>query len=101
MKKEAKKESKPKESKADLNGYGTASVVLGIFGIVFASLNGLILSIIGLVFASKQKARSPNNWSKAGKILNIIGIILSILAIIVSIYYFQYMTDLGGMYGLQ
>lgn len=99
MKKEAKKEV---HSKTDSNSYGTASVVLGIIGLVFASLPGIILAIIGLVFASKQNARAPNNWSKAGKILGILGIILGILVIIVNVYYFQSMVgDLGGTYALQ
>lgn len=68
------------------NSLGVTSVVLGILSIVFASAIGVILGIIALVFAVKQQNRSANSWGKAGKILAIIGIILSIAAIIASYY---------------
>ena len=79
---------KKEETKKHLedNSFGVASVVLGILSILFASINGIILGIIALVFANKQKNKSPNKWAKNGRILAIIGIILSILTIVVSIW---------------
>ena len=64
------------------NSFGVASVILGILSIVFLSFNGLILGIIALVFATKQQNRNPNKWGRVGKILSIIGIILSVLILI-------------------
>ena len=63
------------------NSFGTASVILGIFSILFSSppLYGVILGILSLMFANKQNKYHKNSWSKAGKILSIIGIVLSIL----------------------
>jgi vacuolar-type H+-ATPase subunit I/STV1 len=93
MKKEAL--SKTGNSGND-NAFGIASVVLGIFSIVFASINGIILGIIGLIFAIKQQNKTPTSWGKAGEILAIIGIVLSILAIIVSAFF---LNDLFGSFG--
>ena len=67
------------------NSFGIASVVVGIFSIVFASINGLILGIIALVFANKQQKKHYTKWGKNGKILAIIGIILSVIVIIITI----------------
>lgn len=60
-----------------------APIILGILSIIFAGLFiiSLPLSIIGLVIYSKSK-KSNQNPSIAGKILNIIGLILSIVAIV-------------------
>lgn len=98
MVKEAKKEE---HSKVNTNSYGVASVILGILSIVFASVNGIILAIIGLVFAYKQSKHHENNWSKAGRILSIIGIVVSLLAIAVSVWYLRNFANLGDMYALQ
>jgi protein-S-isoprenylcysteine O-methyltransferase Ste14 len=70
--------------KGDDNSFGVASVVLGILSIVFSSppLNGLILGILGFIFAKKQQNRNPNIWSRRGKILSIIGMILSVVFLI-------------------
>ena len=70
-----------KEVVKDNNSYGTASVILGIFSVLFSSppLYGVILGVISLIFANKQNKAHKNGWSKAGKILSIIGIILSIV----------------------
>ncbi len=75
-----KKEENKVSSSSD-NSFGTASVILGIFSILFSSppIYGVILGIISLVFANKQIRKHRNSWSKAGKILAIIGIIVSLL----------------------
>ncbi len=64
------------------NSFGIAGVVLGILSIVFSSITGVVLGIVGLVFSTKQNKIAKNKWSKAGKILNIIGIILGIILFI-------------------
>ena len=72
--------------KEEDNSFGVSSVILGILGIVFAGLPGLILGIISIVFASKQEKYQKNKWSKAGKILGIIAIILGIAVIAINIW---------------
>ena len=67
------------------NSFGVASVVFGILSIVLASLIGLLLGIIAFIFARKQIMIQPNQWSKTGKILSIIGIALSIIVLILLI----------------
>ncbi len=68
---------------------GTTPMVLGILSIVFAGIVGLVLSIIGLKKSGPVLAADPNNGrAKAGKITSIIGLILSILAIVFAIALF-------------
>lgn len=82
----------------NLNSFGIAAVILGILSIV-STLGqiapGVLLGIVGIVFAIKQKRVSKNSWSKAGLILSILGIILNIVALLVSVYYiFPYLNNL-------
>lgn len=74
----------------------TASLVLGIISIVFAcccSIIGSVIGVIGLVLANKAIAlhnADPNMYkgfdnAKAGKILNIIGIVLGAIMLVVGI----------------
>jgi len=59
------------------------SLILGILGIVFAfvfGIIGLVLSIIGMVMAKKNKA---THKTTAGFALSIVGLILSIIMTIV------------------
>ena len=62
------------------NSFGIAAVILGIFSILFAypPLYGLTLGVISLIFAGKQQKIMRNNWSRNGRTLALIGIILSI-----------------------
>ncbi len=58
-----------------------ASLVLGILSIVLGLLSpivGLILGIIGLVLGSSHQNQSGLNY-KTEKILNIVGIVISVL----------------------
>jgi|WetSurMetagenome_2_1015567.scaffolds.fasta_scaffold174179_3 hypothetical protein len=64
------------------NSFGVASVVLGILSVIFASILGILIGIIALVFSVRQAKINPNSWSKWGKILSIIGIVLSILTVV-------------------
>ncbi len=84
------------------NSSATASVVLGIMSIVLASLPGLLLGITAFVFAVKQEKYNKNKWTKAGKVLSIIGVILSIAAIVASIYILKntdVLNQLTSQYG--
>lgn len=78
-----------KEDLKNDNSFGIAGVSLGISSIVLASFNGLLLGIVALVFAMKQQKKSPNSWGKNGKIVAIVGIILSILSVILSFWIAQ------------
>ena len=88
---------KKEETKQHDNSFGIAAVVLGIVSIVLASLNGLLLAIVALVFASKQQKINANRWGKNAKILAIIGIILSILAVAFSFWIAKNPQILSGL----
>lgn len=82
------KKGEKKSSTAD-NSSGVAAVVLGIQSISFSlvtPLMGIILGIISLVFARKQAEKAPNNWSTAGKVLSITGIVIGILQVALLTY---------------
>ncbi len=69
------------------NTLGIISLILGIISIIFF-LNILIAipaGIIGIVMSKKQDKLYKNKISKAGFITSIIGISLSVLAIILAI----------------
>lgn len=83
-----KKEEKNKLSESKDNSFGVASVILGILSIVISSITGVILGFIGLIFALKQKKINKNSWSKAGMILNIIGIIIGVILFAFALYSF-------------
>ncbi len=83
----------------------TPSLVLGIISIVLCwcyGIIGIILSIIGLVLANKDKklyAENPTHYtnystSNTGRILCIIGLVLSILYLIM-------MVAVIAMFGLE
>ena len=65
-------------AKAKSNGYGIASLVLGIVSVVifWIPLIGLVPGILSLIFANKQKRIYPNGITTAGFILGIVGIVL-------------------------
>ncbi len=71
------------------NSSGVVSVVMGIQSIVFALLSpvaGLIFGVIGLFFANNQaKKKIPGCWARKGKIVSIVGIIISIAIWIITI----------------
>lgn len=67
------------------NASGIVGVVFGILSIVFTLNNGIVLGIIGLAFSLVQNKRMRNRWSRAGIVLNIIGIILGVVFIIIAL----------------
>lgn len=72
-----------KESVKNSNSFGIISVNFGILSIILGALAtpllGIILGAISLIFGLRQKKISKNSWSKAGIILSVIGILISIL----------------------
>lgn len=62
------------------DGMGTASMILGVIGILFAlsfflSFFGIVVGIVGLSLAIAQRRIHKTTMSKAGLVLNIIGLI--------------------------
>lgn len=82
------------------NSFGVAGVILGILSVLSLSFIGIIFGIIGLVFSMRQAKIEKNKWSKAGMILNGIGIILGIAAIILLVNYIpDYLAQLQQLQG--
>lgn len=62
------------------NGFGIASLVLGIFGILlFWNFVGWACALLALIFAIVQRKRQKNGIATAGLILSIIGLTLGIV----------------------
>jgi hypothetical protein len=63
------------------NGYGIASLVLGIISIIlcWAPLVGLVSGILGIIFYAKQKRISPSGLAVGGLVTSIIGLVFSII----------------------
>lgn len=61
------------------NGFGIASLVLGIGSIVFSwvMVFGLALGIVGIVLAAKQRKEYPNGIATGGLVTSIIGTVFS------------------------
>lgn len=63
------------------NSSGVVSVIMGILSVTFALVSpvvGVIFGIIGLFFSNNQaKKKIPGCWARKGKILAIVGIVLS------------------------
>ena len=64
-------------------GFGITGFILGILSILFAGYLGGILAIVGFVFCLIQRKKNPTKLATAGIILNVIGVVLSILFITV------------------
>lgn len=67
---------------------GMMGVTFGILSILFSlnqPLPGIVSAIIGLTFSMKQEKVERNKWSRNGKILSIIGLVLGILMFIVTL----------------
>lgn len=63
------------------NGYGIASLVLGIISIIFCwiPILGLVSGILGIIFYAQQKKIFPNGISTGGLVTSIIGLVFSAL----------------------
>ncbi|MFH1607779.1 MAG: DUF4190 domain-containing protein [archaeon] len=70
-------------------GFGVASFVLSLVGIVvlsFSPLVGIILGVLGLIFSIIQKKRMKTGLATAGFVISIIVIALGILQLIAMIF---------------
>lgn len=76
--------------------FGTASLVLGIISLLcfLAPYIGLPLAILGLVFANKQDRQYSTGNATAGRILNIIGIILNGIILLIMLLFMAVMPVL-------
>ena len=65
------------------NSSGISSFILGIVGFVFSILiaPGIILGALGLIFGIVQTKKSKNKWATAGIILSVIAIIISLFVL--------------------
>lgn len=63
-------------------GLGISGFTIGVLGIVFSGWVGLILTTIGFIFCFIQQKQHKTKLGKIGKILNIVGFVLSLLIII-------------------
>lgn len=82
------------------NSFGVSGTTLGIVGLATSLLIPIIslaLCIVGLVFSIMQKKRGKNGWSKAGMILNIIGIAISVLMWVAAAYLISTNPEVGGL----
>jgi hypothetical protein len=70
-----------KEVKNIGEGLGISGFTLGILSILFAGYAGIIIAVIGGVFCFIQQKKNKTRIGKAGLILNIIGIVLSLIYI--------------------
>ncbi|MFH1290348.1 MAG: hypothetical protein ABIH92_02975 [Nanoarchaeota archaeon] len=86
------------------NSFGVASVILGLLSLLLSLAlpsQGVLLGIIGLIFANRQKKLGKTRWSHAGKILSIIGIIISLVLLVLLVWVAQnpeILTQFGGQY---
>jgi len=69
--------------KEKTEGLGISAFTLGVLGIIFAGWMGMIVSAVGLVFSLVQQKRHKTKMGKNALILNAIGILLSIIAVVI------------------
>jgi len=82
------------EEKSEI--FGSSGFTIGVIGIVFSGWIGLILSFFGLIFSIAQQKRHKIGFGKAGVIVNLVGIVLSILIIVL---YSKFIAPLLGQVG--
>ena len=70
-----------KEGRQIGEGLGISGFTLGVLSILFAGYVGIIIAIIGGIFCIVQQKKNKTNLGKVGLILNIAGIVLSIVFI--------------------
>ena len=91
----------------DQNNYGVWSLIIGMFSVMGSPIPiaGFILAVVGFFLSRSQEKRERNSWSKAGKILSILGAIFSILFFLIGLWFaknpqlFQQIAG-GGAYGI-
>ena len=100
------KKEERKVASSDPNNFGVWSLIIGMFSVVSSPipLIGFILAIAGFFLSSAQEKREKNSWSKAGKILSIIGAVLSVLSYLLALWISKnpelIQQIYGGTYGI-
>jgi hypothetical protein len=75
-------EKRSGESKVKGNSLGASGFTLGILSIISFGLIGIVISIVGFIFCFIQQKKKPTKLGKAGLIVNIAGLILSIVYLV-------------------
>ena len=75
------------------DGLGVSGFTLGILSIIFAGWMGIIIAIVGGLFCFVQQKNKKMRIAKVGLILNIVGLIISLL------FVFLYSTLLAPLIG--
>jgi len=75
-------EKKVKESKVKGNSFGASGFTLGILSIISFGIIGIIMAIVGFIFCFIQQKKKPTKLAKVGLIINIAGLILSIVYLV-------------------
>lgn len=68
-------------------GLGISGFTLGVMSIILAGWLGAITAVIGFIFCNVQQKRFKTSLGKAGRILNVIGFVFSIILLAVYTYY--------------
>jgi len=75
-------EKREKESKIKGNSLGASGFTLGILSIISFGLIGIIMAIVGFIFCFIQQKKRPTKLAKVGLIINVAGVILSIVYLV-------------------
>ena len=88
------------EKKSVGEGMGISGFTLGVISIIVMGWLGIITSIVGFIFCMIQQKKNPTRLGKAGIIINIISFILSVVFLIVYVYYlFPLIQQVGASPG--
>jgi hypothetical protein len=71
-----------KESMVKGHSFGASGFTLGVLSVISLGIFGVIMSIVGFIFCFVQQKKKPTKLGKAGLIINVTGLILSIVWII-------------------
>ncbi len=92
VEKKRKKESKKIGETLGISGFTLG--IAGYFSLLFMGLFSLGFFITGLIFCIIQQRKNPTKFGKKGLIINIIGIIATIiLGVVVVLYIYPFIQD--------
>jgi len=77
--------------KEKTEGLGISAFTLGVLGIIFAGWIGMVISLVGVTFSIVQQKKHKTKMAKTALILNVIGIVLSIIVIVLYEYLSPYL----------
>ena len=88
--------SDKKERIEDNSHAGLLGWSLGMAGLLFSVMQpfaGIILGVAGLAVSSSQYKKFKNEWSRSGKIISIVALVVSVAVIVISYYVVQYFKN--------